>query len=302
MRGNSMKKISESATTKTTISNKEKERKDMKRVEKNFNLAEEQKVCNVVISYDCDMKPLYEMLLSKCGKDMPTLVVLETLPEAFIKIGYGFVSSPKNQNKLILLLKKSDNITMQSTLSEAIGAYQNKNSLEFESAYNPTIRFDKITNLAHNDFMYEHALKISSMFKIPCPQIIMQEEEWMKGGLVGYVESYSENDTAVGRIIYIKKGAGVCQLRALAHELRHCWQEKYGDGKNLYANYNSENPYEYFYNENEIDAEAFSCKYVKDYKGYSDIVQLIYGAEDGDEFRKYVLTIKQRMEKIKLAA
>ena len=44
-----MKKISESATTKTTISNKEKERKDMKRVEKNFNLAEEQKVCNVVI-------------------------------------------------------------------------------------------------------------------------------------------------------------------------------------------------------------------------------------------------------------
>ena len=29
-----MKKISESATTKTTISNKEKERKDMKRVEK----------------------------------------------------------------------------------------------------------------------------------------------------------------------------------------------------------------------------------------------------------------------------
>lgn len=126
-----MKKISESATTKTTISNKEKERKDMKRVEKNFNLAEEQKVCNVVISYDCDMRPLYELLLSKCGKDMPTLVVLEKLPDEFIKTGFAFVSSSDNQNKLILLLAKSDNIKMQSVLLEAIDAYKNKNSLEF---------------------------------------------------------------------------------------------------------------------------------------------------------------------------
>lgn len=295
-----MKKISESATTKTTISNKEKERKDMKRVEKNFNLAEEQKVCNVVISYDCDMKPLYEMLLSKCGKDMPTLVVLEKLPEAFIKIGYGFVSSPKNQNKLILLLKKSDNITMQSTLSEAIGAYQNKNSLEFESAYNPTIQFPDITNLAHNRFMYEHALKIASMLNVTCPQIIMKESTFMSEE--GYVQITQIDGKDIGRVIFLRKDGRIMQLNSLAHELRHCWQKEYTDSKYFTDEINKQNSFEYLFNETEIDAEAYALKYVETINGCSNAFTMLYGSNMNCIKKQYIRALREHMEEIKLAA
>ena len=293
-----MKKISESATTKTTISNKEKERKDMKRVERNFNLAEEQKVCNVVISYDCDMRPLYELLLSKCGKDMPTLVVLEKLPDEFIKTGFAFVSSSDNQNKLILLLAKSDNIKMQSVLLEAIDAYKNKNSLEFGNVYYQNIRIDEITHLAHNDYMYGHALKIVSMLRIPCPQIVMKKTEVMDENVNGFVEHLTKNDVQIGSIVYLKKGGGVFQLRTLAHELRHCWQQKYGSKMKVFISTNAQNSDEYRYNEREVDAEAFSCQYVKESKGYADIMQLLHYTGD----HKYIQTIKRRMEEIKLAA
>lgn len=295
-----MKKISESATTKTTISNKEKERKDMKRVEKNFNLAEEQKVFNVVISYDCDMKPLYEMLLSKCGKDMPTLVVLEKLPDEFIEIGYVFVSSPANQNKLILLLEKSDSTKMQAVLSEAIGAYQNKSSLKFESAYYPAVQFPDITHLAHNTFMYEHALKIASMLNVTCPQIIMKDSASMSEE--GYVQIIKLDGKEIGRVIYLRKDGRIVQLDSLAHELRHCWQKEYTESKYFTDEINNQNSSEYLFQESEIDAEAYALKYVEKINGCSNVFQMLYGSNMNYKKKQYIRALRERMEEIKLVA
>lgn len=297
-----MKKVSESATTKTTISIREKENEDMKMVEMNINLAEESEAFEAVISFDCDMKPLYELLLLKCSKDMPTLVVLEKLPGEFMEVGYGFVSSPVDQNKIILLLEKNDSIKMQSVLSEAIGVYQNKNSLEFEKSYYPGIRLSNITHLAHNSFMYEHALNIALLLNITCPQIIMKEKRFMEENVDGFVAHLILNNVLFGSNIYLKSGGRIYQLRALAHELRHCWQKKYGNKKIVSVRANAQNSDDYFFNENEVDAEAFSCQYVKKLKGYTDIVHLLSSIGDSNKTNKYIQTIKQRMEEIKLAA
>lgn len=294
-----MKKRSESAT-KTTISNNEKETKGMKAFEKNINLTEEKKGFEMVISYDCDMRPLYELLLSKCGKDMPTLIVLEKLPDEFIKAGYGFVSSPENQNKLILLLKNSDNITMQSILSEAISAYKNKNSLEFRNVYSPTIRIDEISHLAHNSFMYEHALNVATMLNIPCPQIIMKESAFMS--VDGCVEFIKFDGRDIGWVIFLRKNGRIKQLISLAHELRHCWQLKYTDGKYFTDEVNSQNFYEYLYQKTEIDAQAFALKYVEKIKRYSNALPLLFDTSVDYKPNQYTRTLKEHMEKIQLSA
>ena len=257
-------------------------------------------MCNVVISYDCDMKPLYEMLLSKCGKDMPTLVVLEKLPDEFIKTGFVFVSSSGDQNKLILLLAKSDGIKMQAVLSEAIGAYHNKSSLKFGSAYYPTIQFPDITHLAHNSFMYEHALKIASMLNVTCPQIIMKESTSMSEE--GYVQITKIDGKDIGRVIFLRKDGRIMQLNSLAHELRHCWQKEYTDSKYFTDEINKQNSSEYLFQETEIDAEAYALKYVETINGYSNAFTMLYGSNMNCTKKQYIRALRKRMEEIKLAA
>lgn len=296
-------KISKINSTKRTMVENKKGMDSMKEFERmNNEVMEEMNEFILSPSYGFDMSPLYRLLLAKCGEDIPTLIVLDELPDEFISSGYGFVSSTNNPNKLILLLERHDIITMKSILAEAISAYQNQDSLEFAMAYNPDVELGDISDLAHVKSMYEHALKIASMLKIACPQIIMQKSEWMDEGQAGFLEVYKDKNKETGMLIVIRKDGRIKQLSTLAHELRHCWQHTYGKYKGFTDKVTFLNADKYFYHKTEIDAEAFSCKYVKEYKGYADISPLLTNMGDDDESRRYIQTILQRMEEISLAA
>lgn len=301
-----MKNSRKYTTTKTEISKMEGMNKNMKEFERlnnaDVNLVEENDEFVLDISCDCDMSPLYGLLLTKCGEDIPTLLVLEELPKEFWGLEYGFVHSFTNPNKLILLVGKRDGDTMQRIVLDAITSYQNPRSRKFINAYHPEIALPDMSHMAHIRSMYEHATKIASLLKIPCPQIIMHEKEWMDEDQDGFAYFHEdEHGKEIGVTIHIRKDGRINQLRTLAHELRHCWQNCYGDDQSFCNRTNLSNMDDYFYNSTEVDAEAYSCLYVKEFKGYADAYSLLPNIEDFETHR-YVHTILQRMEQIQLAA
>ena len=94
-------KISKINSTKRTMVENKKGMDSMKEFERmNNEVMEEMNEFILNPSYGFDMSPLYRLLLAKCGEDIPTLIVLDELPDEFISSGCGFVSSTNHPNKL----------------------------------------------------------------------------------------------------------------------------------------------------------------------------------------------------------
>jgi len=300
-----MKNSRKETITKTEISKMEGMNENMNEFERLKNaLKEEDEVIVMDFDISCgiDMKPLYELLLAQCGEDVPTLVVLNEFPREFLGLEYGFIKSLANPNKLILLLEKRDEDSMKRILTKAITTYQNQSTLKFILAYHPEVVMPLISNMAHAKSMYEHAIKITSLLRIPCPQIIMHEKEFLEEENDGFTMFYNDEcGNEIGMSIHIRKDGRIAQLRTLAHELRHCWQNTYGNDKDFCIGINPVNTEEYFYNSTEVDAEAYSCLYVKEFKGYADAYSLLPDIVDFESHR-YVHTVLKRMGQIQLAA
>ena len=177
-----MKNSRKETITKTEISKMEGTNENMNEFERLKNALKEDEVIVMDLDISCgiDMKPLYELLLTQCGEDVPTLVVLNELPREFLGLEYGFIKSLANPNKLILLLEKRDEDSMKRILSKALTTYQNQNTLKFIVAYYSEVVMPLFSNMAHVKSMYEHAIKITSLLRIPCPQIIMHEKEFLE--------------------------------------------------------------------------------------------------------------------------
>lgn len=112
--------------------------------------------------------------------------------------------------------------------------------------------------------IYEHALLISQELHISLPVILVVDKEQIPGNTAQRFTALDENDAATGDIIEIGYAGTLDMIHALAHELRHCWQE-YKSSEEYYNNYkpSGELTYEDFNSQmEEIDAEAYACNYI----------------------------------------
>ena len=252
------------------------------------------------IGYGFDMRPLYRLLLAKCGENLPTLIVVDEIPELYKRKDYIFVKPESDNSKTIIVMAESDDLNMKLTLLKAINSYQNQNSEDFKDAFKSNVPMGSLGFLSHNKEMYYHALKICNELKIPCPQIIMN---CFPDSTQGETEAFSYRGVYIGSIVRIKKTGRSMQLVALAHELTHCWQHEIKSTKKFFnQDVNQSNHTEYCFNQTEIEAVAYSCKYIQSIKHYADIDSFLPMSKSNPEYSRYFNLVMECMKNLDNAA
>jgi len=290
--------------SETKININEKEVTNMKyELEDNIkNIYSKKPIDEMVdIGYGFDMRPLYRLLLAKCGEDLPTLIVVDEIPELYKRKDYIFVKPESDNSKTIIVMAESDGLNMKLTLLKAITSYQNQNSEDFKDAFKSNVPMGSLGFLSHNKEMYYHALKICNELKIPCPQIIMNCFPDSAQGETEAISSY--RGVYIGSIVRIKKAGRSMQLVALAHELKHCWQQEVKSNKNFFTqDVNQLNHTEYCFNQTEIEAVAYSCKYIQSIKHYADIDSFLPMSKSNPEYTRYFNLVMKYMKSLDNAA
>lgn len=222
-----------------------------------------------------DVKALYKACLS--GDETPVLLLMRKLgniKDECVRINDVLYMTMKEKGPKDM--KRCVNKFMQraSKIQNAV-IKDDESPLNFEAT-------------SHDYYVaYNTALKISSMLDIQCPLIY-----YLKDDYFSYEEkaktltSLSENDVPIGNALFLKKiryksDCDAYIAHTIAHEMRHIWQG--ARANDLYYKdffpLNNQNQIAYWFQPEEIDAEAFASIYVEKYYSVPDGIKLCYGED-----------------------
>ena len=197
---------------------------------------------NISLPLKMDMKEVYSRLIDEFDA-FPEIQVQEFKNEEF-----GMCWGEFPDKRRILFYDNSiasiENIVeeIRNPKAEIFGIAED--DIPYHSASNDIITF-----------LCRITLKVADMLKIPCPQLVFQDDINCPGGLAFFCK---DNNVVMLNTENVDEEYALNVLRKLFHELRHAFQYKYWAryGKHDYSPV--DNPYEYFHSKEEIDAEAFS--------------------------------------------
>lgn len=250
----------------------------------------------------CDMKELYSLLLKECPSEMPTLLVVQKMVDIFQGLTHQFFTTDPTDNNVVLVFEEADKDTMLSNLYKYLIQFKNIDKNKIGCVVGLGIP------LSHRKDIYRHAVSISEMLGVICPQILAVSKDNTEIGpnnairVTVFDESIIEEDIPIGDYILIRNQGRTRMIHAIAHELRHCWQE-YNSGGEYYNNYKPNiniNTLEYAEQNEEIDAEAYASLYIEKYLGVQDGTKFMFDASSTtpDGWEGYVAKVKARMKEI----
>ena len=250
----------------------------------------------------CDVKELYSLVLEKCSSEIPSIVVVEKMVDIFEGLTHQFFVTKPNDNNIMLIFEEADTDTMVADLREYLNEFSaiDKSRLEYIVGLG--------VPLSHRKDIYRHAVVISKMLEIVCPQILAVPDNSTEIGLnnairvTAFDKSIIDKDVPIGDYIVVRNKGRTRMIHLIAHELRHCWQNYKSAG--YYQNYRPNvniNPFDFAEQKEEIDAEAFASLYVEKHLGVSDGTAFMFDTPEIPRgWDGYVAKVKARMKEITL--